>query len=535
MGQLSRAASAWGLAAALMLLSSCASPYGQAMRRARQAEDLGNEKNALMAYREACALRGPGHRACDRAAVLTGTLAGRAVEAAEAVCMEGHVDRCTEALAAVAGPATDHPSVGALIERSMDAAVRWDAQAIGIVDACVPDPVGDVPALLAALACLEAARAAPIDRPAFRERILELGATLSAPLLALMADAPPGGRQALAVAATCVDRSDMARQRVAASRDAFLTASSRPLTVRLTWSGDGEQPPVYDGVCERVAAELLGVVCAEGEDALTLEASVREPPPTYRAHDQIEAVRYRSGTRIERNPDHDAAERRLDRAEYALAESEPAYHDWQAACDSAERQHRQANLCHDCTERENRIYHCERADSAKKVYERHAREVRDARSALNRTPATLEIAEYDVHRYSERHHRWTVDYAFSLEMAAPSTNGVEVAKQLAWRSSDRPAFAPAGIDARSRRDPPAGHFAEQIVGALVSSAAPLVRGAVEAGIGDPDVACDALDLVDWLDCRAEAALASGRLLPAGEAMTLLARRLGVTAPLLRCR
>lgn len=498
---------------ALLVLSGCNTAYRQAMAQAEDAAVRGDFMTAAHAYRAACAASPDDEKACSRAPIFAQKATDQAIATARPACDAGDLDQCLPPLLAARELIPDHPEVNAMLEKASQVQTercsKWKAE-------------GPLTAATAGLACLQS-RAAQLPVPSYQALLDERGNQLSARFAQLASTAQgqssAGAATMLWSAAQCFSPGAEAGSRAGQARDGFLAQSAIPVHIRV----EGKVPPPIaeqlTSLCESMSTNMAPAArCAESgmapgqPDPLEIRVNALIQRAVENVSEDVQSLRYVSGTRQVRNPAYRDARERLKEAEHNVQATESQKSDKEQACEQSKHTHNAS--CVGCSDSGQRTPCDEARDLAEALKGRY-RERDDARQNLNNTPETVTEDVYDDFRYSVLTHHWASSYRFTLQSSSPgSTPTPEQAGELSFEDQEHVGFSPGGLAA----DPLEVPTAEAYASAFVQQVAPSVFSEVQRDSIARGTArraqCSALPEnwgLPWVQCWAEASLwESGR-------------------------
>ena len=223
--------------------------------------------------------------------------------------------------------------------------------------------------------------------------------------------------------------------------------------------------------------------------------------------ENVDSVRYVSGTRQVPNPRYGDARERVGRAEHDLRTAEKAAKDKQDECDKARKTH--DATCVGCAASQTPAV-CDEAKRFAEVREQRMRERQAAGRELDATPERLTEDVYDTFTYSIFTHNWTSPFQFTLETSTAGTQmPVRQAGELRFADAEHVGFRPAGLAADPLDVPPPQAYSQAFLSQLAPHLFAAVQRDAQVRGAARRAACASLPAdwsTSWVQCWAEAAL-----------------------------
>ncbi|WP_434389007.1 hypothetical protein [Melittangium boletus] len=535
--------------AALMLVSSgCNSAYREAFARAKDAALRGDNLTAARSYRDACRASPDDAEACGRVPVFSVKATDQALQNSRPACAAGDLDQCLPPLLDARDLMPDHPEVNAQLAAAGQlhaerCAAQWKDD-------------GQVATAVAGFACLQS-RGHQLPVNAYHELLASRALSLSSRFASLATTARAQGTEGAASVlwntAQCLAPAEATHAQVQQSRDSFLAQSAIPVVAELGGRIPAQVAHGLASPCLSLASGLpFGSRCAEsgtlpGQPAplqIRVDALIQRAVET--VSEEINSLRYVSGTRQVRNPRHDEARERVGSTERALRATEKALAAKEAECKGAKPDAHDAT-CVGCPSKPpnpspNPNPSGTACDDAKRLLterDNRARERQAAGRDLDNTPETVVEDVYDTFTYPVLTHHWTTPFQFTLETNSASAQlPVRESGELRFADAEHVGFRPAGLAADPLDVPPAQAYSD----AFLSRIAPHVFSAVQRETQMRGAArratCASLPAEwspSWVQCWAEASLwERGSEPPPDEFLRLVASSTG-TMDQPRCR
>jgi len=494
----------------LLVNSGCNTAYREAFARAKEAALQGDFLTAARGYRDACRAAPDDEDACSRVPLFSIKATDQAIQSARPGCDSGDLDRCLPPLLDARDLLPAHAEVNSMLESASQVhmercASQWKDN-------------GQVGTSVAGFACLQS-RSHQLPVAAYQDLLTARASELSSRFVTLATTARAQGTEGAAAVlwttAQCLAPADTTNAQAQQSREGFLAQSAIPVVAEL---GGRIPPPVAQGLASPCMSLASGLPrwarCAEtgtmpGQpEPLQIHVDTLIQRVVETVSEDIDSVRYVSGTRQVHNPRHDEARERVGHAERALRAAEKSLSAKESECKNATDTHDAS--CVGCPKPAPTSSPCDDVKRLAQERDLRSRERHAAGRELDDTPETLTEDVYDTFTYPVLTHHWSSPFQFTLET---NTSGaqfpVRQAGELRFADAEHVGFRPAGLEADPLVIPPAQAYSEAFLGQLAPHVFAAVQHDAQVRGAARRASCANLPAewsAQWVQCWAEATL-----------------------------
>ncbi|MFY0579139.1 hypothetical protein ACN28S_37090 [Cystobacter fuscus] len=404
---------------ALLLLGGCNTAYREAFNRAREAAIRGDFLTAARSYRDACRAAPDDEEACGRVPLFSVKATDQAITSARPGCDAGELDRCLPPLLDARDLLPEHVEVNAMLEKASQlhterCASQWKED-------------GSVGSAVAGPACLQA-RGHQLPVAAYQDLLASRASQLSTRFATLATTARSRGTQG---AAAVLWTTAQCRPLEHHGRRAPALPAGLPRPEQHPRGDPARRPhlpshrpaPVLP-VLQPASGLPRGSRCAENgtvpgqPSPLVLQVDAVVQRVVERVSEDVNHVRYVSGTRQVPNPRFERARDRLGDAERELRRAERAFEEKDKECKKNPPAH--DATCVGCPD--TAPASTPACDEARRLDEERKQKVaarEEAGRELDGLPETVTEDVHDTFTYSVLTHDWSSPYQFTLRANTP--------------------------------------------------------------------------------------------------------------------
>jgi hypothetical protein len=480
-----------------LLLAGCSAAW-QAAREGQEALDRGDVDSAVKHYTSACR-QSDDKDWCERADRLYLDLKTALFEEAKPVCGQpGQERRCFDILNR-ARKVKDDPQLAALADAS---GATWltscrRGQVVTPVDAVLR------------VRCVEAMHA-DVATPGYEQQVnaerRAMGDFAAAQAKAAADQGLQANAHGLGTLAQCFSPSSSSA--VTGPARAALTSS---LIVKTQVATDGlASAAAVCAVLQRASSGRF--TCAStGAADLGLRVGLSGSQVSHDFTDTPYSVEYVARREVYDNPEwfrlEHLRQRREQESRTAKKQAALAADDCQTARNDLAR----AQYCQGCDARRNEEVYCKRASTMDDFAREARRALDDAHWAVQRTDRQLVREIRDTFNYTERTHTWRQNWRVFISSANAALAPRDFTFEVARVSTDRPDFAPAGIEGHVARAPSQQDLDGEAVEKLDDALSAWLRAAMATYARAKESTCAAAASGEAaaLECRTSAAFLRG--------------------------